>query len=754
MARSMKEEGTAATQLLIGSINAGDDPSLDLTIPPPSKEINPKIKTVIIAISFTCIFVAANTSLNYMTTFFPEYSAIVLCLYGFLCAIISIFAPVFTMLFSTYILLIFSAICFLIFQGIALFVLILVRNATSTPTVGVVLLFVAGILFGIGYGLIWSAWTEYMNEISTDEIRGTLSGLFYAIYYMSTPVGNGLTSILFFCKFEKWQVVLVLTAFCAVGVIVMFFVPSGQCTKKPKRDTNFATLDPAPSKAVHIKSYFKSLFGWAKTTATFPVIIIGALYQAIQAFIQACFTQQIPKSQGSTYIGIAFAISGIFSVAASLVFGQVIDRRSKRAGYFLDMSCMLLMIVLAQITILIPQETHGTLRLVFFIITVSVYGFEQTGWDVNNFSLVVALSKGNMVSFFQFTRVFTYSMYGVVSLLSDYISKQPSVLIIVMICLLYLSTLTLWNVDVHKVSFSGFVKPAAIEGVAKDELGTGKHISEEDHEPTERDSLLTDSGTPRHSRETLDERKKGGKKGRVSKYSKQEDTDTSSDSETEGLKGREKSFVDLPEQTVNDLQEKLERSSPSSPEPLPNIDSQPLLAPGRTYKSSSNFKTPRRHKSSRRSSRSSHSSHSPTPSPSPSSSHSASTHSSQARSTKKKDKHKRDRERTGSFFFNRPNILLPGMSSPHPNMPQQPMPVPTEDDIIREQFARRTQSGFFRGAEDAGLAALRISRSQINMKDIARKGDQLGMDDGREKWKQKKVRERQAVVEPDESEEE
>ncbi|KAK2951663.1 hypothetical protein BLNAU_13402 [Blattamonas nauphoetae] len=683
---------------------AGEGPhsTQDLTIestpPTISKGASPKVKTLVLGISMSCVFVAATTSLNYMTTFFPAYSAIILCLYGVTFALIGIPAPVLSMIFSVHAMLIFCTFCILIFVGLALFVLILVRNSTSTPTAGVVLLFVGGIFLGMGSGLIWAAWSEFMEDISTNETRGGLSGLFYSIYYLSTPVGNGLSSLLFAVGFEKWQVVLVLTVFCAVGVIVMFFVPSGQCSKKNASRNADIDLAPRPSKSASIKQYFKNLIGWTKKTAPYPVILGYILYHTIAAFIQASFTQQIPEKQGSTFIGVAFAISGVLAIVGSIVFGEILDRRSKRASIFLMLLSMLLMVSLAQITLLIPQETHGTARLVMFIITIAVYGWEQTGHDVNNFSIVVALSGGDPISFFQYTRIFGYTAYGIIALFSDQIAKQPTILVIALVAVLFLYSLAVWNVDTHKVSLSGYVK--AIENTPQDAEAALSHRNTSSAELSDLESIYSDS-EHRHS----SQKRQHSHRRRRSRKAKSEFSSSGiSESESGGDRaGRIDSFLDLPEQTPGQLQKKLERrnvsSSPTPKHSIREIDSKPLLGTGRSYKSQSQFST------RRRAPRSHHSSHS-------SSSHSIHTPSIQ------QDKQIVP-ERASSFFFARPSTILSFHSpAPHPNMPQQPMPVAGGEEGGMDGFGQRTQSGVFRGREGTGLSVTRLYRSQINMNDV------------------------------------
>ncbi|KAH7819916.1 uncharacterized protein MONOS_11849 [Monocercomonoides exilis] len=181
-------------------------------------------KVVLLGLSFCCIFIATQTSLNYMTTFFADYASIVLCLYGVVNAIYGLLCPV----VKHYIGIIGSfrvaAIAGLIFVAMCLFCLIVVFTQQSLPTFGIVLLFIGAVFYGMSYATLWFCWSAYMDEITTIDTRGKLSGLFYAIFYANSPLGNFLGSILFSVGFEKYQMLIVLTAFCVIGVVLMFFV--------------------------------------------------------------------------------------------------------------------------------------------------------------------------------------------------------------------------------------------------------------------------------------------------------------------------------------------------------------------------------------------------------------------------------------------------------------------------------------------------------------------------------------------------
>ncbi|KAK2955303.1 hypothetical protein BLNAU_9694 [Blattamonas nauphoetae] len=433
------------------------DTSLHAPIPLEKKGLSSRVKVVIFATSMSCIYVAATTALNYMTTFFPDYSAIVLAIYGFSMAILCPFAPLVSNSLSVYIMLCACAVGILSFVGIALFVLILVREGGTTPTVGIVLLFVGALLLGASHCLLWSTWTEYMNMISTDDTRGDISGLFYAIYYVSTPVGNGLSSILFIVGFQKWQVVLVLACFCLLGTVLMFFVPAGQCQKKQKNDQTIEVK-------IEAKDYLKSFARLVKYSPVYTLVVILLLYYVMNSFLQACFTKTLSEKTGSTFVGIGFAIGGIANIISSLMYGKIVDKVSLRASLFINLIAELATILLAYITIILPATDNEILKVVFFIITITVSGIGQTGIDVNAYILCISLAADNSIAFLQYGRVFGYISYGVISLTSQWLVAYPHIFIILIIALILLLCLLLWNIDIHRVSFSR-IPPAAIAEV-------------------------------------------------------------------------------------------------------------------------------------------------------------------------------------------------------------------------------------------------------------------------------------------------
>ncbi|KAK2947427.1 putative Ubiquitin carboxyl-terminal hydrolase 7 [Blattamonas nauphoetae] len=411
------------------------------------KPLSSRTKVVILGISVCLLYVGSNTCLNYMTTFFPQYSSIVLFIYGVVVGCLGLIAPLVATRVSVYILLCACAICIFAFCGLSLYVLISVHFSPTPPASSSVFLFVAAAMSGIGNGILWTSWTVYMNSVSTDETRGTLSGLFYAIFYVSTPVGNGLSALLFAIKFEKWQVLLVLNCFAFVGVIVMFFVPANQCQRKSK------TPKP-PTTHIPVKQYFIDLVSLFKVPSFYPLAMTCVVYQTSNAFMQACFTLQLPADLAGTIVGIGFAIGGVMSVIASLSFGRLVDKVSLRASLFLVLLAYITMTLFSYITLLIPMDTFRWARVVMWVLSVSVYGFAQTGIDVNSYVLCVALCQTNPVAFLQLSKFFGYVVYGINAFVSEWLADMPHIYILMLLGFIFLLFYLLWTVDIHKFSFS------------------------------------------------------------------------------------------------------------------------------------------------------------------------------------------------------------------------------------------------------------------------------------------------------------
>ena len=131
-----------------------------------------------------------------MTTFFIDYSSIVLCLYGFVCGFYGLVAPIQLHFLGTLLTLKTAAFSALTFVGLALFCLIMVHIENELPGYCVALLFIGAVLYGMAYSMFWCSWTDYMDELCTAETRGPYSGLFFTIYYISQPLGNFSGSLL------------------------------------------------------------------------------------------------------------------------------------------------------------------------------------------------------------------------------------------------------------------------------------------------------------------------------------------------------------------------------------------------------------------------------------------------------------------------------------------------------------------------------------------------------------------------------
>jgi hypothetical protein len=103
----------------------------------------------------------------------------------------------------------------LTFVGLALYCTILLQTTGELATFDVFLLFFGAVMYGIANSCMWFSFSIFMGlplsifvlfhlifpislgRYTTSSNRGKLSGLFFSIFYINSPVGNFLGAIFF-----------------------------------------------------------------------------------------------------------------------------------------------------------------------------------------------------------------------------------------------------------------------------------------------------------------------------------------------------------------------------------------------------------------------------------------------------------------------------------------------------------------------------------------------------------------------------
>ncbi|KAA6375091.1 MAG: hypothetical protein EZS28_029383 [Streblomastix strix] len=208
------------------------------------------------------------------------------------------------------------------------------------------------------------------------------------------------------------------------------------------------------------------MFQIAKTPHYYAVVLSSVLNMCMVNFLASVFTSQVPQETARTFTGYAFAMAGVMQIVGSFTWGVVIDKKSKRASFFISALLIQLFIIFANTTLYI--EFESTSRLVMFCLTFVVYGSVGSSNDINQFWLTWDTCNHNPVIFVQYARLLGGVSAGILSFTSAAGAPYPQYYIILMIAIGILYIVGVWNLDVHYAKMSKYTKKDEDEEKQKD----------------------------------------------------------------------------------------------------------------------------------------------------------------------------------------------------------------------------------------------------------------------------------------------
>ncbi|KAA6363546.1 MAG: hypothetical protein EZS28_040927 [Streblomastix strix] len=199
------------------------------------------------------------------------------------------------------------------------------------PAGALVMGLIGAILYGIGTCIFYVAYSLYMDSITNPKTRGILVGVFFGIFNFCAPVGNLLAGILNQTTLNQSIIQLIFAVIAFIGVIVLIPIKTGEM--KEDRYLSF-------------KPHFKEMFEIAKIPRYYAVALSSVFNMCMVNFLASVFTGQVPEDTARTFTGYAFAMAGVMQIIGSFTWGVIIDKKSKRASFFISALLIQLFIIL------------------------------------------------------------------------------------------------------------------------------------------------------------------------------------------------------------------------------------------------------------------------------------------------------------------------------------------------------------------------------------------------------------------------
>ncbi|KAA6393184.1 MAG: hypothetical protein EZS28_011289 [Streblomastix strix] len=430
------------------------------------------INTVFLGLGFFLIFVATDTALHYLSVMFGSAATYFLAAYGVINGCLALFMPFILHFLGIKAAIHLSSILCLFFIAMILISQFLSEGSEdgSLPAIGFVLVIIGAAAYGCGTAMLWFSYSSFMDAITSPQNRGTIVGLFYGLFYINSPVGNLLAGILNATSLKGSTIQLIFTSFAVLGVLILIPLKNAQIP---------------PGRYVPFKPYFKEMFKIAKVPSYYTVVLSFFNNLVLNGFLMSIFSVQLPPETAKQLVGYSFAIGGLTMTIGAFTWGQVIDRRSKRAAFFSNVFLMFLLIIFANLTLQQPLE---------------VYGFLFSSQDSNQFWLAFDTCRHNPAGVF-----LGNCGQGIVSLSSIVGVNYPEYYIVLLILMGVVYALMGWNVDTHYASFAHVNEEDLVNAILEDPTLLVSDPNEDINKPLNMDEMTQLEGDEDAERENQDQ---------------------------------------------------------------------------------------------------------------------------------------------------------------------------------------------------------------------------------------------------------
>ncbi|ELP93231.1 hypothetical protein EIN_055860 [Entamoeba invadens IP1] len=251
------------------------------------------LNIIFVSVGFLVIFVAFNTTENFMTSLYGNYGMISLCSIYLSFAVCGLFVPLIIRRIGEKWTLVIGGICIVPFLTMNIFA-------------NVYLLIVMSLFVGFGQSVLWCAQGSLLTRCSKPEKRGRNSGIFFFIYQLNQSVGNGFAYVMTLTGLQLVYLFIIFTCLCVIGIVPFIFIQMGVLPDIER---------------VSIKTDLRNLWKVFKSPAMlllFPLFIYSGITQCyIYGEVTAMF--------GVEWVSIAMCVFGTVNMVVSLIFGRISD---------------------------------------------------------------------------------------------------------------------------------------------------------------------------------------------------------------------------------------------------------------------------------------------------------------------------------------------------------------------------------------------------------------------------------------------
>lgn len=365
-------------------------------------------EVIYFGLMYTLIFTGYYVTNGFLTLIYPNEAFIGFAIFYGVYALFSLVAPYIFWKMSLKASLICSAFTFLVYVGL------------TSSRIGYLMLIGSGIC-GLGNAMIWLSQGQWMSGFPNNDIKSTLMGIFWGLFYASVLVGNIIGLIVLVTSSSSINIMMwTMIGVTGIGVGMTFFIR----IEKNEDDTTESN-----------KQFFqmlKEVFTIIKVKRGYcliPFFLTQAIALAVTYLVMTkLITQNTSGQDKSIYTAAVFIAYGGTSAIGSLFWGKMYDKSGWKP--------LIIVYIILEISSLVGILLLGLLNqsgpLGYWIIIGFFRGISDT--SVNTLINVSIVQRYNTTqnesgSFFGIYRFLYATMYAVFAVLVAYIPYQYYLLI-------------------------------------------------------------------------------------------------------------------------------------------------------------------------------------------------------------------------------------------------------------------------------------------------------------------------------------
>jgi MFS family permease len=373
------------------------------------------LNLILLGLGFMVVFSAFNPTSSYMSSLHKELGYASLAVLYSVFGISIFFAPTIERILGAKWCMILASIMYNFYTLFAI-----VSNPWS--------ILISSALVGFSASVIWTAQGAYLTRIAGDDM-GLFSGIFFALFYISSFGGNIAISTLLTVGIPKWIAFLVIFVVGFVGTFLfLFLLPMNKV--KAENDIN----GDVPKK-VEI-GILKSIEGSVLILFERKIFLIMSL-SCLSGYSSAFFGGKVPELVSThvsiNTVGFVMATRGASSIIGSIFFGKLIDSLGRK-----PMLCITLFLNILAVGFTFVMHFYPPY---LYFVSSFLNGLAGSTMNTMIYSILGVVYKDRASDAFaahKFVQSMSFSAGFVVSIFAPLLGLQLLGIYMILVCMLFL----------------------------------------------------------------------------------------------------------------------------------------------------------------------------------------------------------------------------------------------------------------------------------------------------------------------------